>query len=156
MADPGESADTILIRFHWPTQYALRKYQRQYSVFYASVYYPCQTTQNDAAVEFNPHKRLNWALDFNIDPMSSVWARPRIGFIANFQRREPKSLIGPRDGLTVRGHYLLRWILAMSPLRVHQVNRYRCKHRVTRTQQHATFQPIMWKSLGKTPVERVY
>jgi Terminase large subunit, T4likevirus-type, N-terminal len=41
-------------------------------IFSGRVYYAYETAQNDDAVEFNPHKRLNWALDFNIDPMSSV------------------------------------------------------------------------------------
>ena len=41
-------------------------------IFSGRVYYAYQTQQNDAALQFNPHQRLNWALDFNIDPMSSV------------------------------------------------------------------------------------
>jgi hypothetical protein len=42
------------------------------NIFSGRVYHAYEAEQNDAPVAFNPHKRLNWALDFNIDPMSSV------------------------------------------------------------------------------------
>jgi hypothetical protein len=43
------------------------------NIFSGRVYYSYEAAANDAAeLTFNPHKRLNWALDFNIDPMSSV------------------------------------------------------------------------------------
>ncbi|HXJ44211.1 MAG TPA: terminase family protein [Bryobacteraceae bacterium] len=42
------------------------------NIFSGRVYYAYEAERNDAHVEFNPHKRLNWALDFNLDPMSSV------------------------------------------------------------------------------------
>jgi Terminase large subunit, T4likevirus-type, N-terminal len=42
------------------------------NIFSGRVYYAYEAAQNDAPLAFNPHKRLNWALDFNIDPMSSV------------------------------------------------------------------------------------
>jgi Terminase large subunit, T4likevirus-type, N-terminal len=42
------------------------------NIFSGRVYYSYEAERNDAPLEFNPHQRLNWALDFNIDPMSSV------------------------------------------------------------------------------------
>jgi len=42
------------------------------NIFSGRVYHAYEADQNEAPCEFNPHKRLNWALDFNIDPMSSV------------------------------------------------------------------------------------
>jgi Terminase large subunit, T4likevirus-type, N-terminal len=42
------------------------------NIFSGRVYYSYEGERNDAPLEFNPHQRLNWALDFNIDPMSSV------------------------------------------------------------------------------------
>jgi hypothetical protein len=43
------------------------------NIFSGRVYYGYEPEKNDAdVIAFSPHKRLNWALDFNIDPMSSV------------------------------------------------------------------------------------
>jgi hypothetical protein len=42
------------------------------NIFSGRVYYSYEAERNDAPLEFNPHQRLIWALDFNIDPTSSV------------------------------------------------------------------------------------
>jgi Terminase large subunit, T4likevirus-type, N-terminal len=42
------------------------------NIFSGRVYYSYEGERNDAPLEFNLYQRLNWALDFNIDPMSSV------------------------------------------------------------------------------------
>jgi hypothetical protein len=43
-------------------------------------YHAYEAEQNYAPVAFNPHKCLNWALDFNIDPISSVLLQDRRSF----------------------------------------------------------------------------
>ena len=43
------------------------------NIFSGRVYHAYEAEKNDVArLQFNPRRRLNWALDFNIDPMSSV------------------------------------------------------------------------------------
>lgn len=42
------------------------------NLFSGRVYYAYDAARNDTPLQFSPHRRLGWALDFNIDPMSSV------------------------------------------------------------------------------------
>lgn len=52
------------------------------NIFSGRVYHAYEAARNDAErLEFNPNLRLKWALDFNIDPMSSLLCQDAGGVI---------------------------------------------------------------------------